>query len=259
MDAHRALIQRFREARRDRDYAVLEGFHPIKHALRFGAEVLEVVVVEPERVEQLAAKLGPDIGPRLRSGFETVPPEVFDELSPSPPATGIIALGRRPAPALREALDAAGPTPLVFLERPASLWNIGAAIRVAAAAGAAGLFTTGPHDPWHPHAVRGAAGLQYALPVAQIEALPETDRTIIAVHPEGEHLAPGLIPPRALLAFGTERHGLSPELLERAERRLAIPMRPGVSSLNLATAVAVTLYAGTQPSTSSVVSGRGPE
>lgn len=244
MAAHRALIQRFREARRDRGYAVLEGFHPIKHALRFGAEVLETVAVEPERVEQLAAKLGPDVGARLKSDLEVVDPEVFDELSPSPPATGIIALARRPAHALREALDASGPAPLVFLERPASLWNIGAAIRVAAAAGAAGLFATGPHDPWHPHAIRGAAGLQYALPVGQIEAVPETDRPIIALHPEGERLAPGAIPARALLAFGTERHGLSTELLQRAERRLAIPMRPGVSSLNLATAVAVTLYAG---------------
>ena len=40
--------------------------------------------------------------------------------------------------------------------------------------------------------------------------------------------------PGAILAFGTERHGLSDELLERADLRLGIPMRPGVSSLNLA-------------------------
>jgi TrmH family RNA methyltransferase len=244
VDAHKALIQRFREARRDPAFAVLEGFHPLKHALRFDAEIVEAVVVEPERVERLAETLGPDIGARLRGLSETVPPEIFDELSPTPPATGIIALARRPAPGLREALDDAGPAPVVFLERPTSLWNIGAAVRVAAAAGAAGLFTTGTHDPWQPNALRGAAGLQYALPVARIGALPACDRPIIAIDPEGEPITPGAIPPRALLAFGTERHGLTPELMERAERRLAIPMRSGVSSLNLATAVAVVLYAG---------------
>ncbi|MFB6240546.1 MAG: TrmH family RNA methyltransferase [Gemmatimonadota bacterium] len=48
---------------------------------------------------------------------------------------------------------------------------------------------------------------------------------------------------RAVLAFGTERHGLSPDLLDRAERRVRIPMREGVSSLNLAVSVAVALYA----------------
>lgn len=51
-----------------------------------------------------------------------------------------------------------------------------------------------------------------------------------------------LLPPGAMLAFGSERRGLCPALLARADRSLAIPMRPGVSSLNLATAVAVVLY-----------------
>ena len=50
------------------------------------------------------------------------------------------------------------------------------------------------------------------------------------------------MPPRAILAFGTERYGLSDALLERADARLGIPMREGVSSLNLATSVAAVLF-----------------
>jgi len=46
-----------------------------------------------------------------------------------------------------------------------------------------------------------------------------------------------------VLAFGTERHGLSRELLESADARISIPMRAGVSSLNLATSVAAVLFA----------------
>ena len=42
-----ALVQRFRAARRDRELAVLEGFHALKHALRFGAEIVEAVAVDP--------------------------------------------------------------------------------------------------------------------------------------------------------------------------------------------------------------------
>ena len=45
-----------------------------------------------------------------------------------------------------------------------------------------------------------------------------------------------------MLAFGTERDGLSDELLARADARAALPMRPGVSSLNLATAVSAVLF-----------------
>ena len=51
-------------------------------------------------------------------------------------------------------------------------------------------------------------------------------------------------PERAILAFGGERAGLSSELMAAAERRVSIPMAAGVSSLNLATAVAVVLYSG---------------
>ena len=49
-------------------------------------------------------------------------------------------------------------------------------------------------------------------------------------------------PLRAVLAFGTERGGLSDDLLARADATVALPMAPGVSSLNLATAVAALLF-----------------
>jgi TrmH family RNA methyltransferase len=121
--------------------------------------------------------------------------------------------------------------------------NIGACIRVSAAAGAAAVIATGENDPWHPDAVRGAAGLHFALPVAKVKSLPQSDRPLLAIDPEGEELAPEQVPARAVLAFGTERHGLSGEVFERADARISIPMREGVSSLNLATSVAVTLFA----------------
>ena len=120
--------------------------------------------------------------------------------------------------------------------------NMGACVRVAAAADAAAVLTTGGNDPWHPEALRGAAGLHFALPVAAVEDLPGADRPLVAIDPDGKDADPGELSPRSILAFGTERYGLSEELLERADSRLAIPMREGVSSLNLATAVAAVLF-----------------
>jgi TrmH family RNA methyltransferase len=123
-------------------------------------------------------------------------------------------------------------------------------VRVAAAAGAAGVLTTGRHDPWQPAALRGAAGLHFALPVARVADLPPTDRPIVALDPAGEPPQARPPPARAVLAFGSERGGLDAALLARAERRIAIPMRPGVSSINLATAVAVALFTGVTGRTS---------
>ncbi|MDE3130232.1 MAG: hypothetical protein KGL16_03690, partial [Acidobacteriota bacterium] len=48
-------------ARRRRDLAVLEGFHAIKHALRFGAELLGAWTADPAELEELRARLAADI------------------------------------------------------------------------------------------------------------------------------------------------------------------------------------------------------
>ncbi len=248
---------RFRSARRDPALTVVEGFHALKHALRFGAEVEEAVAVDPERLESLAAELAPDLAGRFAPLVETVDAATLAELVPLVPRTGVVAIARRPTVDAAAAFADPAPAPIVLLEQPRNMGNIGACVRVAAAAGAAGLFTTGENDPWFPDAVRGAAGLQFALPVGRLgegrgagadsEAaapppLPAGDRPLLAIDPEGEPLAPGSLPPRAVLAFGTEREGVSGELLERADARVAIPMREGVSSLNLATSVAIVLY-----------------
>jgi TrmH family RNA methyltransferase len=138
------------------------------------------------------------------------------------------------------------PSPVVLLEDPRDLGNMGACVRVAAAADIAAVLTTGSHDPWHPDALRGAAGLHYAVPVARLEnfaLLASADRPLLAVDPGGDPLDPAELPPRAVLAFGSERDGLSAELAARAEAQVSIPMRPGVSSLNLATSVSAVLFA----------------
>ncbi|HEX2265788.1 MAG TPA: RNA methyltransferase [Solirubrobacterales bacterium] len=234
---------RFRTARRDPELTVVEGFHALKHALRFGAELVEAVAVEPAALEAMAGELAPDLAGRVADRVETVDKETLAGLVPLVPHTGVVAIARRPRVDLATALADPAPAPAVLLEQPKNMGNIGACIRVSAGAGAAALITTGENDPWHADAVRGAAGLQFALPVAKVESLPHSDRPLLAIDPEGEELAPAELPARAVLAFGTERHGLSSEVFDRADARISIPMRPGVSSLNLATSVAVVLFA----------------
>ncbi|HET6618092.1 MAG TPA: TrmH family RNA methyltransferase [Gemmatimonadota bacterium] len=237
--------ERFHRARRDPELTVLEGFHALKHALRFGAEVLDVSAVAPERVIRLCEKLAPDLVVRFTAAItDTVNDEELARLVPRPPFTGVIAIARRRTASAEDALASPGPAPAIALIAPRHAGNLGAAVRVAAAAGAAGLVSVNGRDPWEPEAVRGAAGLQYALPVARADSLPASDRPLVAVDPAGDPLSAEALPERALLAFGSERDGLGADVLSRADLRIAIPMRAGVSSLNLATAVAVVLYAG---------------
>lgn len=241
-----SLIPRFGRARRDPALAVLEGFHPLKHALRFGAQIELLVTEDKDKLAQLATQLAPDQLERMVEMAHGVDKDVFQQLAPLAPSTGVISLAVRPAIDLPQALQARRDTPVILLEDPRDLGNMGACVRVAAAADAAAVLTTGTHDPWHPDAVRGAAGLHFALPVARLQTRDELaglGRPLLAVDPDGEELDPSALDPSAVLAFGTERYGLSDELSKRADAQISIPMRPGVSSLNLATSVAALLFA----------------
>lgn len=233
-----AVVRRFVTARRAHDLAVLEGYHPLKHALRFAGRVHEAVVA----AGCARSDLPPEMGAAGLSPRE-VPPDVFDRLVPRRPPVPLVALAERPQVDVATLLEASD-APLVVLERPSHAGNVGAAVRVAAAAGAAGLLVVGRLDPWGPAALRGGAGLQFALPVTRADVLPPTDRPVVALDPAGRPLRRGSLPRQAALVFGTERGGLSHEIRQRADLTVAIPMRAGVSSLNLATAVAVALYAG---------------
>jgi RNA methyltransferase, TrmH family len=228
-----------RSARRDPSRVRLEGVHALKHAWRFDAEIEAVLTPDAAALRRLLAELAPDVA--LPVAPVEVDPATWASITGRALPSPALSVARRPAPSPAQVLVAPGR--VVVLEAPRHLGNVGAAIRVAAAAGAGGVLVVGDADPWHPTAVRGAAGLQFALRVARTDQLPRTSRPLVALDPEGTPLAPGVLPADAVVLFGTERGGLSPGLRARATEQVGIPMRAGVSSLNLATAVAVALYA----------------
>lgn len=220
---------------------LLDGFHALKHALRFGAEVRMVVAEDPGAVRALAAELAPDVEAEvarlvraapLKGLLARVHPTGVAALAVRPDrAAGLAALGRLPRPA-----------PVVVLDNPRNLGNVGAVVRLAAGFGATGVVTRGDLDPWHPNVVRAGAGLHYATTVDRVELDTLPAGPLYALDPEGEDIRSLTLPDDALLAFGSERHGISPELRARADHLVSLPMRPQVSSYNLATSVAMTLF-----------------
>src|SRR5215831_9560417 len=203
------IVRRFHAARRDGDRVVLQGFHALKHALRFGAEVELVACSDAAQLAGLAGGLAPDLSAAIEQLAVVLPAEAFKRLGPYVPHTGVVSIARRVHSDPTAVLAAAEASPVVLLEDPRHFGNLGAVVRVAAAAGAAGVLSTGRQDPWDPVAVRGSAGLHFALPVARVQELPPSGRPLLVLDPEGEELRPERVPARALLAFGTERAGLS--------------------------------------------------
>ncbi|MET8543756.1 RNA methyltransferase [Kitasatospora sp. NPDC004799] len=238
------VVRAWRAAGREPGAVVLDGFHALKHALRFGGDVRRVVTVDRGALLELAGELAPDVVPAVAGLAVEVPEAVVRGLVPRVHPTGVVALAVRPsAEANREVLGRRPrEAPVVVLENPRNLGNVGAVIRLAAGFGATGVVTTGDMDPWHPNVLRGSAGLHFATAVERM-ALPELpDGPLFVLDPEGADIRDVPFPDDALLAFGTERHGVSAELKGRADQLVAVPMQPGVSSFNLATSVAMGLF-----------------
>jgi RNA methyltransferase, TrmH family len=221
---------------------VLEGFHAVKHALRFAPELVREVLAVNHEWRELTDSLAPDIRAELERRVKLVSERDILAWSRSIHPTGMMALAPRPEYTVDPRLGKYRSTPAVLLDEPRRPGNAGAVIRVAAGAEASGVLMTGPLDPWQPAVVRGAAGLQYALPVLAVSELADLEGPLIGFEADGRDIREVTIPPQAVLAFGTEREGLSPQLRETCDQVVALPMRPGVSSLNLATSVAAALY-----------------
>ncbi|MEU7578432.1 TrmH family RNA methyltransferase [Streptomyces sp. NPDC041068] len=223
---------------------LLDGFHAIKHALRFEARVPLALTSDRAAVLALADDLAPDVRDALDGLLVQVEDERLRALVPRLHPTAVAALAVRPSRTANLAVLGRLPrtAPVVVLDDPRNLGNAGAVIRLAAGFGATGVVTTGTLDPWHPTVVRGGAGLHFATAVERMEVAELPPGPVFALDAEGEDIRGLKLPDDAVLAFGSERSGLSAELRDRADHLVSLPMRPQVSSYNLATSVGMALF-----------------
>jgi tRNA G18 (ribose-2'-O)-methylase SpoU len=162
-----------------------------------------------------------------------------------------IAERGRPVPPA-ELRDAA--TTLVVLDTVSDPDNVGAIFRNALAFGAGGVrLSPAAGDPLYRKATRVSVGATLAVPFARSRDLAEDLRTLraaefqlLALTPDGEPITPAGLPaigPKRALLVGSEQSGLGAAARAVADRRLAIPMAPGIDSLNVATATGIALWA----------------
>jgi TrmH family RNA methyltransferase len=127
--------------------------------------------------------------------------------------------------------------------------NVGALLRVAAAAGVRSVFTTpGTATLWAPKVLRGAQGAHFRLALVE-DVQPARVRALFAgpwigavAHQAVSLWTADLRAPRVGWIVGAEGAGLSPATAALCDLRLAIPLAAGVESLNVAAAAAVCLF-----------------
>ncbi len=170
---------------------------------------------------------------------------------------GILAIGRIPesvplADRLR-ARVASSPKPLlvVALDGLADPENVGILVRSSTALGADALLASAnSSSPWLRRSVRNSMGTVFRLPIYEIDSLPETltglerdfELQILAADARGTAMDETDLTGHLCVVLGNEDTGVSPAVLERCHGRIAIPMEPGVDSLNVAAAGAAILW-----------------
>jgi TrmH family RNA methyltransferase len=129
--------------------------------------------------------------------------------------------------------------------------NVGVLIRTAEALGVrAAIFGLGSADPYSRAAVRSTTGSILRVPLVRAEGLPAVLRDLrtrgvrligSSAHASTPVWEADLAPPCAVV-LGNETAGLSAELQDLCDVRVAIPMRGEASSLNVTVAAGVLLY-----------------
>lgn len=170
---------------------------------------------------------------------------------------GVLAAGCRPPPAtladLLAPLAAAGTLRLVICPEITKPENMGLIFRNAAAFGIDGvLLGQRSCDPFSRRCLRVSMGAVLYVPYIKSDDLA-ADLRHLKTHGRVELLAAVLDrraepladlrwPARVGVLLGNEADGLGPEWLALADRRITIPMRPEVDSLNLGVAAGIVIY-----------------
>jgi TrmH family RNA methyltransferase len=253
MQTLRRLLRR-RSARSEAGRYVIEGPRLVIEALDAGVAVEAVYVPagaadaegDGGDLAALAARCR-DAGLRPRAVAAGVIEQVATTQAPQP-ALAIAVTVRHE---LGDLLVAPEPLVVVLCD-VTDPGNAGTLVRVAEAAGAAGVVVCGRGavDMTNPKVVRAAAGSSFRLPVVVdvepadvLAALRAAGLRCVATAMSGRDDYDRVdLRGRVALVLGNEAHGLGDDVISAVDAVVRIPMRGVVESLNVATAGAVVAF-----------------
>ena len=185
-----------------------------------------------------------------------IPEKILDSITDTRSPQGIVILAKKPQSggddlSARIGENSNSLSLVVVLHEMNNPSNLGAVLRTAEAAGAAGaIITSNSADPFSSKALRGAMGASLRLPVwygAEFaEAVEWAKRNKMAVACAAvqaglSYLEIDWQKPHALV-IGSEAHGLSAEEIALCDESFSIPMEAPVESLNAAVAAGIILF-----------------
>jgi TrmH family RNA methyltransferase len=241
-------LSRRRSARSDAGAYLIDGPVLLGEAVEAGVPVRSVFV-EPEAQDHPSVRAARAAGAEVREVEPGALGRVLDVVTPQ----AVVAVATQSTTTVDAVLAAAvaGARPVLVLVELQDPGNAGTLVRVAEAAGCAGVVLTPRSVDLHnPKTVRATAGAMFRVPV--VEGVEVTEvvaaasavgvRSWATVRHGGTSLEAAQLSAACLVLVGSEAHGLPDDAVDAASGRLSIPMEGSVESLNAAVAGALVVF-----------------
>lgn len=227
---------------------LVEGLRELSYALNCATMLKELYFCTDYFRNDAAAELI-DKAQELQIPLVELIPSVFDKITYRENPDGLLGV----APTWETSLESLklSDNPLIVvadaIEKPG---NLGSLMRSVEATGADALILCNPvTDIFNPNVVRASQGLIFSLPLVvskpedTLKFLKEKGIHLVATTPQATTIYwdANLQEPTAIL-MGSEKDGLSPAWLDKADTQVSIPLAGKADSLNIATAAVLTLY-----------------
>jgi TrmH family RNA methyltransferase len=241
---------RQRKGRDELGLFLVEGIRHIGEAVEAGVNI-EILCYAPDLLTSPFAK---ELVERQQAGGTpclALDAASFSSLADKDNPQGLLAVLRKPSWTL-DRLNAVNFPWGVALVEPQDPGNIGTILRTVDAVGASGLILLNHSaDPYHPSAVRASMGALFWYPVVQAsfdEFIRWAKGQVYTIYGTSAHGSVDYrsierFPSPLILLLGSERQGLSLEQSQHCDWLLRLPMHGKGTSLNLAVAAGVMLYA----------------
>ncbi|XZE18747.1 TrmH family RNA methyltransferase [Pirellulaceae bacterium SH449] len=173
--------------------------------------------------------------------------EVLGRIAHSETPDGVIAIGK--GGALIDAPSMNSVTLAVGLDQVRDPGNLGAVIRSSVASGSEGVFLgEGCVDPTSPKVLRSSVGQWFRQPPCRVALLDwikscqASGTKVYGAAANGTSFWDFDFTGPTIFVLGNEGAGLSQEVLNTVDALVAVPMQPGVESLNVAMTATLLLY-----------------
>ncbi len=224
--------------KKNRDEAglyIVEGAKMVKEALNFNVGV-QTVILTPKTA---------DIFADLACETFVVSEDVFKSMSDEVTPQGVMALVKKPI------LDIVSPkNTCMFLDGVKDPSNVGAIIRTACACGIEEIYLADGADAYAPKSVRASMSGIFGVKVfsgTREELLNVIDCPLVIADMKGENVFTTNLSGKICIVVGSEAHGVSQEIKDKAQYVVSIPMTDRIESLNAAVSAGIIMYCLNKP------------